>query len=39
MAEGPGGMHHDVFLRPGRKLGVGIFRRGTRTYFTVDFTP
>jgi uncharacterized protein YkwD len=37
--EGPGGMHHDVMLRPEwRKLGVGIVIRGGRTYFTVDFS-
>jgi uncharacterized protein YkwD len=39
MAEGPGGMHHDVLLRPGwRKVGVGIASRAGRIYFTVDFT-
>jgi uncharacterized protein YkwD len=38
MGEGPGGMHHDVLLRPEwHKLGVGIVSRGGRMYFTVDF--
>jgi uncharacterized protein YkwD len=38
MGEGPGGMHHDLLLKPEwRKLGVGIVSRGGRTYFTVDF--
>jgi uncharacterized protein YkwD len=38
--EGPGGMHHDVLLRPEwRKLGVGIVQSNDRrTYFTVDFS-
>jgi uncharacterized protein YkwD len=39
--EGPGGMHHDILLRPEwRKLGVGIVQEGDggRTYFTVDFS-
>jgi hypothetical protein len=39
MAEGQGGMHHDVMLRPEwRKLGVGIAHRAGRMYFTVDFS-
>jgi hypothetical protein len=39
MGEGPGGMHHDVMLRPEwRKLGVGIVSRGGRMFFTVDFS-
>ena len=39
MDEGPGGMHHDILLRPEwRRLGVGIVSRGGRLYFTVDFT-
>ena len=39
MGEGPGGMHHDVLLRPEwRKLGVGLVSRGGRLYFTVDFS-
>lgn len=38
-AEGPGGMHHDVLLRPEwRKLGVGIVKSGGRMFFTIDFT-
>jgi uncharacterized protein YkwD len=38
--EGPGGMHHDVLLRPEwRKLGVGLVQGDDRrTYFTVDFS-
>jgi uncharacterized protein YkwD len=38
--EGPGGMHHDLLLRPEwRKLGVGIVQSSDkRTYFTVDFS-
>jgi len=38
--EGPGGMHHDVLLRPEwHKLGVGIVQSDDRrTYFTVDFS-
>jgi uncharacterized protein YkwD len=38
--EGPGGMHHDVLLRPEwHKLGVGIAQGDDRrTYFTVDFS-
>jgi uncharacterized protein YkwD len=39
MDEGPGGMHHDMMLRPDwRKLGVGILKQGGRMYFTVDFS-
>ena len=39
MGEGPGGMHHDLLLRPEwRRLGVGIVTRDGRTYVTVDFT-
>lgn len=38
--EGPGGMHHDVLLRPEwRKVGVGIVQSDDRrTYFTIDLT-
>lgn len=39
MSEGPGGMHHDVLVRPGwRKMGVGLVTRQGRIYFTVDFS-
>jgi uncharacterized protein YkwD len=39
MAEGRGGMHHDMLLRPEwRKLGVGIVTRGGRTFLTIDFS-
>jgi hypothetical protein len=38
MREGPGGMHHDVLLRPEwLTLGVGIVHSDGRMYFTVDF--
>jgi uncharacterized protein YkwD len=39
MAEGAGGTHHDMLLRPSwRKLGVGLLKRDGRLFFTVDFS-